>query len=127
VKSRCSFPHGALGEHLGAQSILAPTNVVARLYKNGGAEGNRTPDLCVANVALSQLSYGPTDAENDRLQDRFRRFSACSTSLVDVYPRIIRLPESDVNRLVCGTRLEQRFLYWVNIVAVTRFHLRTSR
>ena len=25
----------------------------------GGAEGNRTPDLHVANVALSQLSYGP--------------------------------------------------------------------
>ena len=25
----------------------------------GGAEGNRTPDLDVANVALSQLSYGP--------------------------------------------------------------------
>ena len=25
----------------------------------GGAEGNRTPDLYVANVALSQLSYGP--------------------------------------------------------------------
>jgi hypothetical protein len=27
---------------------------------NGGAEGNRTPDLDIANVALSQLSYGPT-------------------------------------------------------------------
>ena len=25
----------------------------------GGAEGNRTPDLYIANVALSQLSYGP--------------------------------------------------------------------
>ena len=25
----------------------------------GGAEGNRTPDLHVANVALSRLSYGP--------------------------------------------------------------------
>ncbi len=25
----------------------------------GGAEGDRTPDLYVANVALSQLSYGP--------------------------------------------------------------------
>ena len=32
----------------------------------GGAEGNRTPDLYVANVALSQLSYGPTDAGNDQ-------------------------------------------------------------
>ena len=26
---------------------------------NGGAEGNRTPDLVIANDALSQLSYGP--------------------------------------------------------------------
>ena len=25
----------------------------------GGAEGNRTPDLNIANVALSQLSYDP--------------------------------------------------------------------
>ena len=26
----------------------------------GGAEGNRTLDLCIANAALSQLSYRPT-------------------------------------------------------------------
>ena len=26
---------------------------------DGGAEGNRTPDLVIANDALSQLSYGP--------------------------------------------------------------------
>ena len=25
----------------------------------GGAEGDRTPDLCIANASLSQLSYGP--------------------------------------------------------------------
>ena len=25
----------------------------------GGAEGDRTPDLVIANDALSQLSYGP--------------------------------------------------------------------
>jgi hypothetical protein len=30
----------------------------------GGAGRDRTDDLYVANVALSQLSYGPTDAEN---------------------------------------------------------------
>ena len=29
------------------------------MSKNGGAEGNRTPDLYNAIVALSQLSYGP--------------------------------------------------------------------
>ena len=27
--------------------------------KIGGAEEDRTPDLCIANAALSQLSYGP--------------------------------------------------------------------
>src|SRR5690606_24478098 len=27
--------------------------------RNGGAEGNRTPDLIIANDALSQLSYSP--------------------------------------------------------------------
>ncbi len=29
--------------------------------KDGGAEGDRTPDLCNAIAALSQLSYGPID------------------------------------------------------------------
>ena len=29
------------------------------IEKIGGAEGNRTPDLYTASVALSQLSYGP--------------------------------------------------------------------
>ncbi|EHJ61821.1 YGGT family protein [Novosphingobium pentaromativorans US6-1] len=28
----------------------------------GGAEGDRTPDLVIANDALSQLSYGPVPA-----------------------------------------------------------------
>jgi hypothetical protein len=28
-------------------------------YLFGGAEGDRTPDLRIANAALSQLSYGP--------------------------------------------------------------------
>ena len=28
----------------------------------GGAEGNRTPDLVIANDALYQLSYGPAPA-----------------------------------------------------------------
>jgi hypothetical protein len=30
-----------------------------KIYWNGGAEGDRTPDLVIANDALSQLSYGP--------------------------------------------------------------------
>jgi hypothetical protein len=29
------------------------------LTRNGGAEGSRTPDLCSAIAALSQLSYSP--------------------------------------------------------------------
>ncbi len=29
-------------------------------FKNGGEEEDRTPDLCIANAALSQLSYFPT-------------------------------------------------------------------
>jgi hypothetical protein len=32
--------------------------------KNGGDEGARTPDLSIANAALSQLSYIPTFFEN---------------------------------------------------------------
>ncbi len=30
-----------------------------RNEENGGAEQNRTADLCLAKAALSQLSYGP--------------------------------------------------------------------
>ena len=30
----------------------------------GGADGDRTHDLCIANAALSQLSYRPTRARN---------------------------------------------------------------
>jgi YggT family protein len=34
---------------------------------NGGAEGGRTPDLLIANEALSQLSYGPARCSRARL------------------------------------------------------------
>ena len=43
-----------LATRLTAAKVPAP-----RPAKAGGAEGNRTPDLDIANVALSQLSYGP--------------------------------------------------------------------
>src|SRR5215472_18571103 len=36
--------------------MLNPTRYVGLA---GGAEGGRTPDLLIANEALSQLSYGP--------------------------------------------------------------------
>ena len=32
------------------------------IEKAGGAEGNRTPDLCSAIAALSHLSYSPAPA-----------------------------------------------------------------
>jgi hypothetical protein len=32
---------------------------IANAARRGGAEGNRTPDLIIANDALSQLSYSP--------------------------------------------------------------------
>ena len=47
------------------------------LRGNGGAEGDRTPDLDIANVALSQLSYCPARGGADyvamlRAVSRFR-------------------------------------------------------
>ena len=37
-----------------------PTPTISTTWRvDGGAEGNRTPDLIIANDALSQLSYGP--------------------------------------------------------------------
>src|SRR5258708_13668457 len=32
----------------------------------GGAEGDRTPDLRIANATLSQLSYGPNQSDKRR-------------------------------------------------------------
>ncbi len=46
----------AVGRH-------APSQVhhdkIGNIPDDGGAEGNRTPDLLIANEALSQLSYSP--------------------------------------------------------------------
>ena len=39
------------------QAIEILTNATG--MEIGGAEGDRTPDLRIANAALSQLSYGP--------------------------------------------------------------------
>ena len=36
------------------------------LWRDGGAEGNRTPDLLIANEALSQLSYSPIPSVRSR-------------------------------------------------------------
>jgi hypothetical protein len=45
----CSGPAGTLSQTKGRE-------------RGGGAEGDRTPDLLIANEALSQLSYGPRAA-----------------------------------------------------------------
>ncbi len=42
----------------------------------GGAEGNRTPDLLIANEALSQLSYSPALRRRTMLKPRRRRQGA---------------------------------------------------
>ena len=39
--------------------VGAPDNQPAAMGSAGGAEGNRTPDLCSAIAALSHLSYSP--------------------------------------------------------------------
>ena len=41
------------------QMTKGPATCGRALIEAGGAEGNRTPDLYNAIVALSQLSYGP--------------------------------------------------------------------
>jgi hypothetical protein len=40
----------------------------ARTRSNNGAEGDRTPDLCDAIAALSQLSYGPLRLSQSSLE-----------------------------------------------------------
>jgi hypothetical protein len=40
---------------------------------DGGAEGNRTPDLLIANEALSQLSYSPIPGPSVCLNAGFAR------------------------------------------------------
>ena len=39
--------------------MLYPAELPGQLLMSGGAEEDRTPDLVIANDALSQLSYGP--------------------------------------------------------------------
>ena len=48
---------------MGAGPVSREATVLRRRLRQnsitGGAEGDRTPDLVIANDALSQLSYGP--------------------------------------------------------------------
>ncbi len=54
--------------------------------RGGGAEGNRTPDLVIANDALSQLSYSP--APQPRLLPPRRPEVKAAALLVASRPRL---------------------------------------
>ena len=47
---------------------------ILSVFCAGGAEGGRTPDLLIANEALSQLSYGPATGSGIRKKPRVRGF-----------------------------------------------------
>ena len=47
----------AAGNHLPDKASFVPAWNVESNFN--GAEGDRTPDLCLAKAALSQLSYSP--------------------------------------------------------------------
>ena len=58
-------PKGGMSKRQ-AREMLLPSVVTLlkmlrkpRFYRNGGAEGSRTPDLLIANETLYQLSYDP--------------------------------------------------------------------
>ena len=56
-----SRPRGWMGWKLGGPAKAGLSADRSRICKEGlgGAEGNRTPDLCSAIAALSHLSYSP--------------------------------------------------------------------
>ncbi len=58
-----------------------------RQEKNGGAEGNRTPDLLNAIQALSQLSYSPTESLKVNLETNSVKRLGTSSLLVDQDPQ----------------------------------------
>ena len=57
---RPSIPGAGPSESHGNRAITSPGS--CSRMRGGGAEGNRTPDLCSAIAALSHLSYGPARA-----------------------------------------------------------------
>jgi hypothetical protein len=52
------------------------------LAGSGGAEGGRTPDLLIANEALSQLSYGPAKMQPSCAWLRVRAQNTIRVSLL---------------------------------------------
>lgn len=45
--------------HGDADDAATDSDIAELLRKVGGRQGDRTPDLCIANAALFQLSYSP--------------------------------------------------------------------
>ena len=65
MNRRCgvsSQPENAKGKNVRERADRVGAVPVSNLRKVlGGAEGNRTPDLLIANEALYHLSYGPKE------------------------------------------------------------------
>src|SRR5262245_51775351 len=68
--------------------------------ENGGAEGNRTPDLLIANEALSHLSYSPTSAAERPLE------KGCRTMVTVPFP--VKLAEAGRRRYCPASPLNNR-------------------
>ena len=51
--------------------LAEPKLAARRRAKAGGAEGSRTPDLLIANEALYQLSYDPSQFQPFRKRDYY--------------------------------------------------------
>ena len=48
--------------------VMIAGHITLTFSDGGGAEGDRTPDLCNAIAALSQLSYGPVPITHQELR-----------------------------------------------------------
>ncbi len=85
----------------GGPSSTAASLRSATSDESGGAKGDRTPDLRIANAALSQLSYCPNSsfraADSTRREKEVKRGSSSIRSIVDFLDR----SELDVARLSC--------------------------
>src|ERR1043166_7703017 len=66
-------------------STAAQAAVSRDSFKNGGAEGDRTPDLRIANATLSQLSYGPVYAIERGVRPQILRPLAPSAGAADLW------------------------------------------
>ena len=79
----------------------------AKQKDTGGAEGDRTPDLVIANDALSQLSYGPvpvSGAEQAPREERapYRKGRTVGSANMCVSARLVGRPLLTGHRLHDG-------------------------